>query len=297
MEATRNRRRAGFTLIELLVVIAIVAILAALLLPALEAARESARRAVCTNNHRQLYVAITFYSNDWNDRLPYWRASYLRYDKDMVYWLADNAPHRVFWGDYCNINMPRNAQGVYTRLGRPYYSERTKIMWCPSATPTRESTTYNCAGDINYRFPAFGNRAEAEGYGTTIDPNCRGTTRLTFVGADGVGHNGTTAPFALIVDEYCNKLGEIWSGNNHAFAGGNVTTGNGSTAWVPKEDWIGNSLHWGGDGQKPLAGPKGYWFLLWVDSGSTFRVRNPVNAWDMFSDIHYGRMFGFDKLP
>jgi len=63
-------RERGFTLIELLVVIAIIAILASLLLPALERARESARRVVCMNDQRNFAITVLFYAEDNDTWLP-----------------------------------------------------------------------------------------------------------------------------------------------------------------------------------------------------------------------------------
>lgn len=64
------KNRSGFTLIELLVVIAIIAILAAILFPVFAKAREKARQISCASNEKQLGLAFTQYSQDFDEQYP-----------------------------------------------------------------------------------------------------------------------------------------------------------------------------------------------------------------------------------
>ncbi len=82
------RKRTNFTLIELLVVIAIIAILAAMLLPALNSAREKARKSSCISNLKQLMNAFHLYEDDYSEPVhtgfDYYTSSPPKY---WAYWL------------------------------------------------------------------------------------------------------------------------------------------------------------------------------------------------------------------
>jgi len=180
---TGTNKQSGFTLVELLVVIAIIGILISLLLPAVQAAREAARRMQCSNNLKQLTLAIHNYAdanqsslpayanwafgaqnlaaNDNNGRwsglialLPYFEQSSL-YDRFMG--------ERVVFRTYTAHTIPASEGGADNPL-----AAQPVTLICPSNAQSKpaDHTGYTC-----YRFNYGDN---AGGFGASYNRQNRG---------------------------------------------------------------------------------------------------------------------------
>ncbi len=152
------RRKHGFTLIELLVVIAIIAILIALLLPAVQKAREAARRTQCRNNLHQLAIACQNY-HDVHSSFPY---SSTR-GRNRHTWAAFILPfieqQTVFANYNYNNNWSHDSNQAVVRTHIPVYK-------CPSV-PSRGNRLdlFNVAND---RWAAPGDYAPPESIADVI---------------------------------------------------------------------------------------------------------------------------------
>jgi prepilin-type N-terminal cleavage/methylation domain-containing protein/prepilin-type processing-associated H-X9-DG protein len=100
-------RRRGFTLVELLVVIAIIGILVALLLPAVQAAREAARRSSCSNNLKQYGLALHNYHDVYKSLPPggLWNVQNADWNVPGVSWQARILPYAEQQALYDKINF------------------------------------------------------------------------------------------------------------------------------------------------------------------------------------------------
>ena len=171
------KRHKAFTLVELLVVIAIIAMLVTLLLPAVQSAREAARRSQCINNLRQIGLATTNYHDAVGNIPP------ARYLDDFASWFALILPYMEGSAEYALWDLQKGYYDPANRLAREAI---IPVFVCPSRRApglTREGDRDNAGdkhlpGAVGDYAGVAGNNNNREGYWA---PQANGTVITSYL--------------------------------------------------------------------------------------------------------------------
>ncbi|MGD9518209.1 MAG: DUF1559 domain-containing protein [Armatimonadota bacterium] len=186
-------RKHGFTLIELLVVIAIIAILASILFPVFSRARAKARQSKCMANLKQLGLAFSMYSQDYDELLPCWAVGAIGNN--------DNGP----------------AQGAYTWDTQlmPYMRNR-EILLCPDSPYGKTSEQDGGLQIRSYAMTRYTGDAWQQNNATSVGfqpcpidypPRPAETVLLTEKGNRGIGIVGDAAAETAEQSHGCTGFG------------------------------------------------------------------------------------------
>jgi prepilin-type N-terminal cleavage/methylation domain-containing protein len=144
-----SRERAGFTLIELLVVIAIIAVLIALLLPAVQQAREAARRTQCMNNLKQLGLAMHNHHDTYNMFPSGWITSSASIPSPGWSWQAKILPFIEQGTLFKTLNVDIATGIPAATVGTPIMTSISGFR-CPSDAGQQINANYGSYPNTNY---------------------------------------------------------------------------------------------------------------------------------------------------
>ncbi len=295
------RRPLGFTLIELLVVIAIIAILIALLLPAVQQAREAARRTQCKGNLKQVGLALHNY-NDVHKRLPVavirgvntapgvWAAHHHTWLSMILPQLDQAALHKTI-----NFRTPA--------WGQSHLTTQLPVLRCPSdaGVDAPSAASFNLA---------ITNYSASEGYDWwSRCPGCAGPEWDGGIGKGGIFTANTSSKFSDIRDGLSSTIAVaevngtgFYGGPFNGCGGGKVRT-TAIAGIVVRPAFVGFSANGAGDsagnaaphpGGGTFMQPAGTAAAGWVNgnpypySPTYIAAWGPNNEWPGASSLHNG---------
>lgn len=225
----RDRNHSGFTLVELLVVIAIIGILIALLLPAVQAAREAARRVNCTNNLKQIGIAL----HNYHDTMG-------QFPSGIISSVPPSRPNMPKWG-WAALILPYVEQGPLSdtinvkgvELDPQILAAKAGNTVLDAALRTKISG-YRCPSDTAKDYFSTGTPTATERYLNDSAGSPYAAPVANYVGVSGLYDLGKPNNGVLFVDSRIN-MRDIIDGTSNVIAVGERH----NDCWFGPATWLG----------------------------------------------------------